>query len=133
MCSRLPDLSQRNTACQEKVPQMAQISFGPYGPYSAFTTRATLGSHPDYTLPGALHVCPKRPTFALGHLLFDKWATVGSYTFYILSRPNEAHICLPLLFFFFLQIKCLVVTIYLVAGCSGSRLNSLSFFFQRNL
>ena len=74
-----------NTTCQPKVQKVAQISLVLFGPYSPSTTWATLDSHPDYTLPRALHVCQKYPSFVLGYLghicYFKKWATLGSHPF----------------------------------------------------
>ena len=53
-------------------PFPAQLCFVLFGPYSPFTTLATSSSHPDYSLPRALHVGQKRPTF-----VWDVWAPVA--------------------------------------------------------
>lgn len=54
-----------------------------FGLYSPFTTGTSLGSHPDYTWPGALHLCP--------HLICDFWAI---FALWVRKKPAVPHHCL---------------------------------------
>ena len=93
-----PQESHSNTTCQ---PKEAGICFVLFGPFSPFTTWTTLGSH---LFPRAPHVHQKRPTVCfvifLPHLLFYKWTTFGSHPFCLdykkargaASLPEGAHI-----------------------------------------
>ncbi len=61
--------------------KVAHIWLALFGPYSLFTTWATLGSHSDYTLPWTQHLCLQRATCDLIHL--------GLFCYYT-CRPLQA-------------------------------------------
>ena len=70
-----------------------------FGPYSQFTTWATLASHPDATLPRTRHVCQKKAHICFwifgASLLFYKQASSGSHAFCAGHKKNRRAAQLP--------------------------------------
>ncbi len=81
--------------CAKFLPKGGPHWLALFGPYSLFTTWATLGSHSDYTLLWTPHLCLQRPTFDLIHwaiLLFYMWAASGLHPFCRAIRRPEGHV-----------------------------------------